>query len=51
MMRVKSEVKYIKGFAVPSTFEKRIVKYENDTTRKNAMNFVISAVQHSCINC
>lgn len=32
-MRLKSEVKWhcIKGFAVPLTFEKRIVKYENDT--------------------
>lgn len=48
-MCVKSEVKLIKGFAVPSTFEKRIVKYENDTIvkmkKKNAMNSVISAVQ------
>ena len=49
-MRVKSEVKHeIKAFAVPLTFEKRIVKYENDTISKeeskNAMNSVISALQ------
>ena len=48
-MRVKSEVKCIKAVAVPLTFEKRIVKYENDTIwkeeSKNAMNSVISAVQ------
>ena len=38
-----------KPFAVPLTFEKWIVKYENDTISreesKNAMNSVISAVQ------
>ena len=48
-MRVKSEVKCIKAVAVPLTFEKRIVKYENDTIwkeeSKNAMNSVISALQ------
>ena len=41
-MRVISEVKCIKPFAVPLTFEKRIVKYENDTIlkeeSKNAMS-------------
>lgn len=48
-MRVKSEGKCIKAFAVPLTFEKRIVKYENDTISKdeskNAMNSVISTAQ------
>ena len=49
LMCVKSEVKYIKAFAVPLTFEKQTVKYENDTIlkdeSKNAMNSVIPAVQ------